>query len=133
MRHEVHWPFQCQHGDVVTVRLGRELEVRMHVDAPHAESVGGQWLDGRVDHVIAQGHVHLTGGGAGDAVTRGDDVAARDERSSASRKQRPPAFRKVVPEEEGKRRRRRPASYGLAGLVTDTRDAGVRETMMRWD
>lgn len=72
-------PFQCQHRDIVTVRLRGEFEVRMHVDASNAEGVGGQRFHGRIDHVIAQGHVNLSRSGSGDAVSSSDDVSSRDQ------------------------------------------------------
>lgn len=75
MRHKVDLSFQREHRDVVTVRLRRELEVRMHVDAPDPEGVGGQWLNGRVDHVIAECHMDLSWRGPGYTMACGDHVA----------------------------------------------------------
>lgn len=42
--HEVHSPLQRQHGNIEAICLWSELEVRMHIDAAHAECVSGQWL-----------------------------------------------------------------------------------------
>lgn len=92
MGHKVHRPLQRQHGHIEPIGLRCEFEVRMHVDRPHAEGVGGQRLDRRVDHVVAEGHVHLPWGRARNAVARGHHVPARNQRTPASGKHRPVCY-----------------------------------------
>lgn len=59
VRHVLYRPVQPEHGHVETVGLRRELEERMHADLAHAERVRRQRFHRRVDHVIAQRHLHL--------------------------------------------------------------------------
>lgn len=77
MRHKVHRPLQCQDGHIEAIRLWREFEVRMHIDAPHAERVRWQWFNGGVDYVIAESDVNLARCGTRHTMTGGDDVTAR--------------------------------------------------------
>lgn len=88
MRHKVHGSLQREHRHVEAVRLRGELEVRVHVDRAHPKGVRRQRLDGRVDHVIAEGHVDLPGRGPGHTVPGGDHVAPRNQRTPASGKHR---------------------------------------------
>lgn len=76
MWHEVHCAFQCQHGDIEAIRLWRELEVGMHIDATHAKGVGGQRFNGRIDDIIAQRNVHLTGCGTRHTMTGSDHMTS---------------------------------------------------------
>lgn len=89
MRHIVNGSLQRQHGHIETIRLWRELEVRMHVDFTDAERVRGQRLHRRIDDVVAERDVHLAWTGARHTMTGGDDVLARYQRAAASRNQRP--------------------------------------------
>lgn len=86
MWHIVHIPIQRQHCHVKAIRLWRELEVGVHVDARHAEGVSWERLHGRVDDVVTERDVHLAWRGARDAVARRHHVATRHERPAASGK-----------------------------------------------
>lgn len=84
MWHEVHCALQSQHGDIEAIRLGRELEVGMHIDAAYAKGVRGQRFNGRIDDIIAQRDVHLTGRGTCHTMPGGDHMTTRDQRAATS-------------------------------------------------
>lgn len=60
MWHVMDIPIQRQNGHIKPVSLGCELEIGMNIDSGYSEGIRWQRLHGRIDHVIAKGHMHLT-------------------------------------------------------------------------
>lgn len=82
--HEVNCSLQRQDGDIETIRLRCELEIRMDIDATDAKGVGGQRFHGRVDHIIAKRDVHLTGRGTCHTMPGSHHMTTRDQRTATS-------------------------------------------------
>lgn len=90
----MHGTFQCQHRYIKSIGLWCEFEIWMNIDFTHAKCVCWQWFDGRINNIVAECNVHLTGRRACNAMTGRYNVSPRDQRSAASGKQRPVVYPK---------------------------------------